>query len=207
LYALIDKNAQTFIQQVSEGSGWLVLPNGDQVSGFSEGWESGTYKLVSIAPATGTIPEDKIAANQTVTIALTESGWTAQYVLELADKPRPTSAEVNAERDRRIASGFKFSGKSYAMDNESKARIIGAATLAGFAVASGKQAGDYRWANADSDFVWIADDNTLTPMDAPTCFAFGQAAAAWETSCIFAGRAIKESSPVPYDYTADTYWP
>jgi hypothetical protein len=207
MLALIDKQSQTFIQQVSEGAGWLSLPNGAQVSPVVQGWENGTYTLVFIAPATGDIPEDKIAANQTVTIAQTESGWTAQFELELADKPRPISAEVNAERDRRIATGFVFSGKSYAMDNESKARIIGAATLAGFAVASGKQAGDYRWANADTDFVWIADDNSLTLMDAPTCFAFGQAAAAWESSCIFAARAIKETSPVPYNYTDNSLWP
>jgi hypothetical protein len=93
------------------------------------------------------------------------------------------------------------------MDNESKARIIGAATLAGFAMAAGAAAGNYRWHGGTSDFVWIADDNSLNLMDAPTCFAFGQAAASWETKCIFAARAIKSTSPIPTDYTNNSYWP
>lgn len=119
----------------------------------------------------------------------------------------PVSEQINQERDRRIALGFSFNGKTYALDSASKARVTGAATLAGFAIAGGATAGNYRWHGGSSDFVWIADDNTLTSMDAQICFAFGQAAAAWETAHIFACRAIKEISPIPSDYTNNSYWP
>ncbi|KQT51979.1 hypothetical protein ASG43_20580 [Aureimonas sp. Leaf454] len=118
----------------------------------------------------------------------------------------PTAA-VNAERDRRIRSGFTFVGKPYDYDDASQKRITGAATLAGFAAAAGAQPNDLRWHGGTSDFVWIAQDNTLVPMDAPTCFAFGQAAAAWESANVFAAKAIKETSPIPANFADDALWP
>ncbi|KEQ05760.1 DUF4376 domain-containing protein [Pseudorhizobium pelagicum] len=117
-----------------------------------------------------------------------------------------TSAMVNAERDRRISTGFKFNGKSYAFDAESKQRVAGAASLAGFAIANGAEEGDEEW-NGPDPFAWIADDNSLTPMDAQTCFAFGQAAVRHETAHIFAARALKEMSPIPADFAQDKHWP
>lgn len=122
--------------------------------------------------------------------------------------PAPSAAEVNAERDRRIHAGFSFSGKTYAFDPSSKQRVTGAGTLAGFALAAGAQPGDMLWHGGQQPFRWIADDNSLTEMDAQTCFAFGQAAAAHEEAHIFAARAIKDMDPIPADYaTDDTYWP
>ncbi len=114
---------------------------------------------------------------------------------------------VNIERNRRIHAGFFFGGKRFAFDADSKQRVTGAATLAGFAMAQGKKADDLLWHGGSDPFVWIADDNTLVPMDAPTCFAFGQAAAAHETAHIFAARQIKDASPIPADYADDAYWP
>lgn len=121
--------------------------------------------------------------------------------------PAPSTADVNAERDRRIALGFEFGGKNYAFDPDSKQRVTGAGTLAGFAMGAGSQAGDLFWHGGSTPFVWIADDNSLTPMDATTCFAFGQAAAAHETAHIFAARAIKDMAQIPANYTDDTFWP
>jgi hypothetical protein len=121
--------------------------------------------------------------------------------------PPPSSADVNHERDRRTHAGFMFGGKLYQFDPDSRSRITGAATLAKFAIASGKQAGDLRWINPAVDFSWIASDNTLTTMDAQTCSAFGDAAAIHEQRHIFAARAIKAMSPIPADYTDDAYWP
>lgn len=119
----------------------------------------------------------------------------------------PSSAEVNAERDRRSHAGFQFGGKSYAFDPASKARVTGAATLAGFAVVAGAQPGDLFWHDGDKPFRFIANDNSENEMDAQTCFAFGQAAAAHEEAHIFAARAVKDMDPIPADYTADSYWP
>lgn len=118
------------------------------------------------------------------------------------------SEMVNHERDRRIHAGFVFGGKTYAFDPSSKQRVTGAGTLAGFAIAAGAQPGDMLWHGGQQPFRWIADDNSLTEMDAQTCFAFGQAAAAHEEAHIFAARAIKDMTPIPADYaTNESYWP
>jgi hypothetical protein len=116
-------------------------------------------------------------------------------------------AAVNAERDRRMTATFAFAGKRYDCDTASLARITGAATLAGFAIGGGAEVGDLRWHRGNADFTWIAADNSLTTMDAQTCFAFGNAAAANESAHIFAAHAIKAMDPIPADFTNDKYWP
>lgn len=121
--------------------------------------------------------------------------------------PAPTPDTIDAERDRRITAGFVFGGKLYQSRNEDRENIAGAALAALAAQISGAEPGDYRWHGGDSDFVWIADDNSLTPMDAQTMFAFGQAAMAHKQAHIFAARTIKDSDPIPVDYTEDGYWP
>lgn len=199
MLALLKKSDNSVVKEVLSGTTFTV--GSDTVSPAYAGWDNGTYTLKQILPA------DTVPVGYTpTTVSIVVTAGVPKYVWAMTIKV-PTSDEVNAERDRRIASNFVFMGKSFSMDNESKARITGAATLAGFAMASGAVAGNFRWHGGASDFVWIADDNTLNRMDAQTCFGFGQAAAAWETKCIFACRAIKESTPVPADYTNDAYWP
>lgn len=116
------------------------------------------------------------------------------------------SEAVNAERDRRLRAGFVFQGTLFGFDDVSKSRITGAATLAGFAMGAGAQPGDFFWANADEGFGWIAHDNSVVPMDAQTCFAFGQAAAAHESAHVFAAFALKAIG-VPADFADDRHWP
>jgi hypothetical protein len=128
-------------------------------------------------------------------------GWS------LADIPAPTSQDVNAERDRRMFSTFTFGGVTYDCDDASLSRITGAATLAGFAIGAGSSVGNLRWHGGSVDFAWIAADNSETPMDAQTSFAFGQAAAVNQSTHIFAGAAIKAMNPIPQDYaTNESYW-
>ena len=199
MLALIKKSDTSFVKEVLSGSTFTI--GNDVVSPAYVGWDNGTYTLKQILPADD-IPNGYVGT----TVSVVVTAGVPKYVWTMVVKV-PTADEVNAERDRRIANGFVFLGKSYAMDDVSKVRIAGAATLAGFAIGAGAVAGNYRWHGGTDDFVWIADDNTLTRMDAQTCFGFGQAAAAWETKCIFACRGIKESNPVPADYTNDMYWP
>lgn len=118
----------------------------------------------------------------------------------------PTIHDVNRERDRRIVHEFWFQSKPYDNDTVSKQRITGAATLAGFAIAAGAQPGNYLWHGGASSFSWIAKDNTLTVMDAQTCFAFGQAAANHESAMVFAAYALKAMTPIPNDYEDNSYW-
>jgi hypothetical protein len=133
------------------------------------------------------------------------SGWTV-----LNERPPlapPTSTQVNAERDRRMFSTFTFGGVAYDCDDASLSRITGAATLAGFAIGAGAPVGNLRWHGGSVDFAWIAADNSETPMDAQTSFAFGQAAAVNQSTHIFAGAAIKAMNPIPQDYaTNESYW-
>jgi len=121
--------------------------------------------------------------------------------------PVISADNVNAERDRRIHAGFTFNGTRFQSRLEDQKRIAGAGTLAVMAIVAGAQAGDLRWHGGESDFAWIAEDNSLVTMDAQTVIAFGQAAARHETLHVFAARALKDTSPIPADFAADQHWP
>lgn len=137
--------------------------------------------------------------------------WTVEVdrvlvTYDVSAKPPPSANDVMKERDRRLIADFEFGGKMYQRDQASLQRITGAATLAGFAIANGAQVGDLRWANANTDFAWIASDNSVVTMDAQTCFAFGQAAANVETAIIFAAKTLREMDPIPDPATWEG-WP
>ncbi len=119
--------------------------------------------------------------------------------------PPPSATDVDTERDRRMGS-FTFGGKSYDLKGQSLANVSGAGTLSLAAIINGAQPGDLRWADPDNDFSWIANDNTMTPMDAQTCWAFAQTAASHRKAMIFKARQIKDMTPIPSDYSADSYW-
>lgn len=117
------------------------------------------------------------------------------------------AAEVNAERDRRIAGGFYYGPHKFDWDDATKARVTGAAASAGFAIGAGAVAGDYRWHGGPTDFGWILQDNSILPLDAPGMFAVSQTAMAHEAAHVFAARAIKEANVHPADITDDANWP
>lgn len=125
------------------------------------------------------------------------------------------SLRITEERDSRIARGFYFDGHVFDSRPEDQKRISGSALLAFMSIsAGGGQAGDYYWHvtgqtidSTISMFGWIAQDNQIVPMDAPTVIEFGKAAAEWERSHIFAARSLKDMDPVPTDYKNDIYWP
>ena len=116
-------------------------------------------------------------------------------------------AGIDAERERRTDAGFTFAGHLFQSRPADRENIAGAATAALRAIIAGAEAGDLRWHGGDSDFVWIAADNDLVPMDAQTAFAFGQAAMAHKSRLIFQARAMKDADPIPPDYTDDRHWP
>ncbi|KNY18238.1 hypothetical protein AKG11_03650 [Shinella sp. SUS2] len=130
-----------------------------------------------------------------------------RYVNTVVDIPRPTEDQVDAERDRRISGGFVFGGVTYQSRPEDRENITGASLAALAAMTNGAQPGNLRWHGGDSDFMWIAADNSTHPMDAQTVFAFGQTAMAHKQGMIFAARALKDADPIPLDYTDDAYWP
>lgn len=118
-----------------------------------------------------------------------------------------TSTAIMDERNRRMRASLAFGGHVFDIDQGSLQRITGAATLAGFALGQGAQAGDLLWHGGDDPFSWITADNQIVTMDAPTVFAFGQAAANHESQHIFAARALKDMDPIPDDWADDKWWP
>ncbi len=139
---------------------------------------------------------------------LRDDWLTAGNVPEPFPIPAPTEMEVDRERDRRIAAGFTFSGVAYQSRRQDRENIAGASTAALAAMVNGAQPGDFRWHGGDSDFEWIAADNSTHPLDAQTTFAMGQAAMAHKQAHIFAARALKDMDPIPADFASNAaYWP
>ncbi|RRV28587.1 DUF4376 domain-containing protein [Pseudomonas sp. o96-267] len=119
----------------------------------------------------------------------------------------PGSADIDRERDRRIDAGVEFLGVMFQSRATDRENIAGAAQLGFMAAVAGAQAGDLRWSNPEQDFAWIASDNSLVVMDAPTVVAFGKAAAERKQQLIFAGRQLKDMTPIPVDFQDDKWWP
>ena len=120
--------------------------------------------------------------------------------------PVISPAEVDTERDRRISAGFVFQGNHYQSRPDDRENIMGAGLSAFIAISSGVQPGDLRWHGKPEDFGWITTDNTVVPMDAFTVLQFAQTAQEHKAYLIFKGRGLKVQSPIPTDYTADSWW-
>lgn len=118
-----------------------------------------------------------------------------------------TQDAIDAERDRRIDGGVTFNGTRFQTRPADRENVAGATQLATLAVMAGAQAGNLRWHGGAADFAWIAEDNSVVTMDAQTVISFGRAVAAHKSAHIFAARDLKDSDPIPADYTADGYWP
>lgn len=114
---------------------------------------------------------------------------------------------INIHRDELIADGFWFANTKYDSRPEDQKRISGAALLAFMAVSQGAEANNYIWHGGTEPFSWIAQDNSIVQMDAPTVIAFGQTAAEHERAHIFAARALKDMDPIPDDWANTAYWP
>lgn len=116
---------------------------------------------------------------------------------------------VDAERDRRVALGFAYQGKSFQSRPDDFTNLNGASTAAVAAVLNGSQPGDYRWADPAKDFAWIATDNSLVPLDAVGMIGLGSAAMANRSRLIFVASGIKariRAGEAIADVTADALW-
>jgi hypothetical protein len=155
--------------------------------------------------ATTVVPIEPKSGYNTV---FREGAWKYEVIVPDATDPEPENT-VETERDRRIDGGFVFQNVLYQTRPDDRENIAGASQLAFAAMVNGAHPGDLRWAGADEDFGWIAENNSVIPMDAETMFAFGTAALAWKKSCIFAAFNIKKriSSGEVFDYTDNSLWP
>ncbi|MGA4635111.1 DUF4376 domain-containing protein [Pseudomonas solani] len=135
-------------------------------------------------------------------------GMTAAEVeLHINPVRQPTVADIDAERDRRMAAGVEFKDSLFQSRPSDHENIIGAAQLAFTAVASGARPGNLRWSDPNQDFTWIAADNSLVPMDAPTVVDLGNVVIARKQALIHAGRQLKDMETIPSDYVDDKWWP
>jgi hypothetical protein len=136
------------------------------------------------------------------------SQWSISPEGVVAKTGRPVRTdEVNEERDRRINGGFTFQGHLFDCDTAARQNISGAATLAIGAMASGALPGNLQWHGAVDDFAWLAQDNVVVTMDAPSVFAFGAEAAEHVRVHVFAARVLKDMAQIPHDYQDDSHWP
>ena len=157
-------------------------------------------------------PEIDEQSGDNLDLAIVLAEWGEEPEITL---PSPADVErvrlaalIDRERDRRIAAGFAFAGVFYQARQQDRENIAGASQLATIALTiGGKQPGDLYWHGGEDPFVWIAADNTLTPMDAVTVLSFGQAAASHKHAHIFAARTLKDAETIPPDFTDDAYWP
>lgn len=168
---------------------WFWIVGGDE----NKAWSSVASSYVQSWDASKTT---RIPTEQDLTDVLRNHGLRGPVLMP---------GDVDVERDRRMGT-FTFGGKAYDLKGQSLANVSGAGTLSLAAIINGAQPGDLRWADPEHDFTWIANDNTMTAMDAQTCWAFAQTAASHRKAMIFKARAIKDMNPIPSDYTADSYW-
>lgn len=114
--------------------------------------------------------------------------------------------EVDVERDRRLQL-FTFQGSVFKFGPEARADIASYGMLALEAISAGAIPGDLRWYDPDTDFAWIAADNTHVPMDAHAMLEMSRTAARWRSKHVFAARALKDLAPIPADFAGDARWP
>jgi hypothetical protein len=177
--------------------------------------DSSTFTAEEIADAGYTAVDDMptVSQNQIVAWDSTNINWIVRDKTqeeldeELKLKNKQLIEEITEYRNHLISDGFEFNGVVYDSRPEDQKRISGASLLAFMAISQGAQAGDYLWHGGNDPFVWIAQDNSVNPMDAFTVIEFGKAAAFHESSHIFAARQLKDMNPIPDNYTDPMYWP
>lgn len=118
----------------------------------------------------------------------------------------PYNELIDRETFRRLNLPFMFQVNLYDRDSLSLQRIIGAGSLAGFAIIAGALVGNLRWHGGSSDFSWITAMNNIVTMDAHTMFAFSKAAAEVESFLVFRGRYLKDNPIDPELIQLDITW-
>lgn len=114
---------------------------------------------------------------------------------------QPTGDQIDAERDRRIGLPLviTLSGPrsfSINMDDSGLRNMNGLATAAVLAKVLGS--------SATTNF--IAYDNTEVTLSPDDLIAMGLQVQARISAMTFAGRALKNMTPIPADFAADSYW-
>jgi hypothetical protein len=115
---------------------------------------------------------------------------------------RPKASDLNAERERRISLPLDIVGLSVGpiainMDAFSQRNLQGLATV-------GMQ---MKLAGLTDVTEFKAYDNNLYDLTPDDLIAMGLQTAARVQACYRAEWALKDTDPIPLDYTDDQYWP
>lgn len=118
---------------------------------------------------------------------------------------------VTAKRNELIAGGYEFQGTRFQTRDESdRANIQAMGQAAMLALMAGSQPGDLRWAFPDKDFAFIAEDNSVVPMDAATMRSFYLRGASLKDDLTKHARALKDqidTAEDPRTIDIETGWP
>lgn len=199
---------------------WAVLPYGQDVTS-ADGTQA-SYATVSLwsedernafgvfsVPDPAAPPDGKVEASR-VLGGDAAPAWSVTYMAPPQPSKDALKAAVMTKRDAVIGGGFTFNSVVYQTGDTDRENISGAAQLAFMAIVAGAQAGNLRWADPNTDFGWIATDNSVVPMDAQTVVSFGKACAGFKQACIFHARDLKDqidaaADPASIDINAG--WP
>jgi hypothetical protein len=133
----------------------------------------------------------------------------------LTNRKDTVKEQVRVKRDAVIDGGVTFQNVLFQTRPDDRENISGAAQLAFMAVVqmqsnSINPVGNYRWHGGAQDFGWIALDNSVITMDAPTVIAFARAVAEFKSNCIFYARYLKDlvdQSANPETVSFASGWP
>ena len=122
----------------------------------------------------------------------------AAPALTLSQLQTQKCAAIDNYRDTIVNNGATYKGKVFQIDSASRANIDAGSLLASLAIQNMTAnkitiTDNLRWTNPNVDFGWIAEDNSILSLDAPSMIQFGQTMAGYYTELIFTARGIKNA--------------
>lgn len=120
-------------------------------------------------------------------------GWTVSPMTpeQVAARKTVRKNDVTALRDQKVDAGFMFEGVLYQSRPQDRENVSGVHQRAKDWLDGGGDPTTLRWANPNVDFVFIAADNSMHPMTAPTAKALGVALYDFKSACIFHAYELK----------------
>lgn len=146
-----------------------------------------------------TVPDDMTNRHRQMIAEWEEAGNT----IPAYAPPPPSGADVNAERERRIAAGTTVNITGYGTiplqgRDVDQINLLGLVQAASLRVAAG---------DVTTTTVFRDADNTNHELTPPQIIELWSKGSAWISSVYTASWVIKELSPIPADFSDDARWP
>lgn len=111
-------------------------------------------------------------------------------------------SDVDTIRQSKLYGGYRYQGVRYQSRPEDWTNITTTGLEAATAVANGAKPGDMRWNNPGFDFGWIAENNSVVFMDAPTMYGLYKRGAYYANRTIMRARILKSAIIAAASYEA-----